>query len=244
MKKKLFLASVLLASSLHAKLSDEQILSIFTLPEGLSASIESRSELEGVPFEQIILLVKSANNENRQIFFSDGKYLFPDIIDTANKKSYANDFTSEEEAKQKAKDYKKLSAVLKDYPKDKILDLGDKNKELVYIFTDPLCPFCAEELKIIEQRLKEVRLKLVFTPIPSHGEDAVARSLAIQKEAKNAKSDEEKIKILRKYYNKENAAPSYDEKTIKAEQELIMKVFATGAVRGVPAVIEASSLGL
>lgn len=242
MKKSIILASILLASSAFGKLSDEQILSLFDLPGGAKTSIEERSQLEGSNLEQIIILVTSARGESRQVFFTDGKYLFPDVIDVEKKISYAGDFEKAEQEKRQFAGYKKLSSLLKTYPQEKIMELGDSKKEIMYVFTDPLCPYCQEELKNIETTLKEYRLKLVFTPLTSHGEDAVARSLAIQDEMKSAKTDAAKIALLRKYYDKANKAPEYKAEQIKKEQEIVHGIFATGAIRGVPAFIEASNL--
>ena len=57
-----------------------------------------------------------------------------------------------------------------------------------------------------------------------------------------SKTDAEKIALLRKYYDKANAAPEYKAEKIKKEQEIVHSIFATGAIRGVPAFIEASNL--
>lgn len=242
MKKSLFFLTAFLAVSANAKLSDAEILGLFSMPGGIETSIESREALEGTNYEKIIILAKGKNSTARQIFFSDGTFIFPDVIDPKNKISHAGIFNEKEEAQQRMKGYVKLAEVLKNYPKDKIIDLGDKGKELMYVFTDPLCPYCKEALKELPTMLKEFALKLVFTPIPSHGEDAIARSLAIQKEMKTAKNDEQKLEILNKYYDKNNAAPQVSAEAIRAEQKLIMSVFETGAIRGVPARVEANLL--
>ena len=244
MKKSSIFLLAFMAMSANAKLSDAEILELFSMPGGIETSIESRTQLEGTNYEKIILVAKGKNSEAKQIFFSDGTFLFPDVIDPKNKISHAGIFNEKQEAEQKMKGYVKLSQLLKDYPKDKIIDLGDKGKELMYVFTDPLCPYCKEALNELPTMLKEFRLKLVFTPIPSHGEDAVARSIAIQKEMKTAKNDEQKLEILHKYYDKNNQAPQVSAEDIRNEQKLIMSVFETGAIRGVPATIEASSLNL
>lgn len=244
MKKSLIFLTAFLAVSANAKLSDAEILGLFQMPGGIETSIESREMLEGTNYEKIILVAKGKNSEAKQIFFSDGTFLFPDVIDPKNKISHAGIFNEKQEAEQKMKGYVKLAEVLKSYPKDKIIDLGDKGKELMYVFTDPLCPYCKEDLKELPTMLKEFRLKLVFTPIPSHGEDAVARSIAIQKEMKSAKNDEQKLEILKKYYDKNNAVPQTSTDDIKNEQKLIMSIFETGAIRGVPAKVEASLLNI
>lgn len=92
MKKSVILASTLLVSTAFGKLSDEQILSMFDLSRGVEAKIDERSQLEDSNLEQIIIAIKSKTNEMRQVFFTDGKYLFPDVIDVEKKISYAGDF--------------------------------------------------------------------------------------------------------------------------------------------------------
>lgn len=242
MKKQVIFLSLLLAASANAKLSDNEILSLFQMPGGIETSIESREMLEGTNYEKIIILAKGKNSTARQIFFSDGTFIFPDVIDPKNKISHAGIFNEKQEAEQKMKGYVKLAEVLKNYPKDKIIEIGDKGKEVMYVFTDPLCPYCKDGLKEFPALLKDYSLKLVFTPIPSHGEDAVVRSIAIQNEMKSAKNTEQKLAILDKYYDKNNKAPEISPELLRAEQKLILSVFETGAIRGVPALVEASAL--
>lgn len=242
MKKTLALLSLAALSALNAKVSDEKILSLFSLPGDVKSKIESRTLIEGTNYEQIVISFKTGEQDMRQVVFSDGKYIFPDVIDVEKGISHASIFTNAEQEKQKTSAYKKLATLLKSYPKDKIITLGSGKKESLYIFTDPLCPYCQEELAMIEERLKENDLKLIFTPIPSHGDDAIARSVIITKEVKNAKNDSDKINLLRKYYNKDNKAPELSQNELKKEKELIMSVFETGAVRGVPAIIHESEL--
>lgn len=45
--------------------------------------------------------------------FSDGKYLFPDIIDTAAKRSYASEFRAEQEKILMSAGYENLAKLLK-----------------------------------------------------------------------------------------------------------------------------------
>lgn len=242
MKKTIFLSGILAVSLAHGALSDEEILGLFAVPGGVETSVESRAKIEGTNFEKIILLAKQGKEESRQIMFSDGKYLFPDVIDVKNKRSYASEFEAEQAQKAQKIGNEKLKAVLKTYPKDKIMELGDGSKEQMYLFTDPLCPYCMDALADIENTLKQFSLKVFFTPIRSHGKEAVALSLQIQKEMKELKTDADKIALMRKYYGKKDLAPKLNDDELKAEQKLINSVFATGAIKGVPAMIEASEL--
>lgn len=247
--KKIILGSLCAAFACNgalAKVSDEEIIALFPLSaQGINVSIQKREKLEDTAFEKITILLKSDKQELEQVMFSDGKYLFPDIIDTAAKRSYLQEFEAMQAEIRMKEGTAKLAGLLKTYPKDKIISLGnDDKKATLVIFTDPLCPYCKEEMKNIKNRLKEANLRLIFTPIPSHGEEAVAKSISIQREVKSAKNDEEIIKILEKYYaDGSKPASGISAADISAEQKLINAVFDTGAIRGVPAIIEGQKLG-
>lgn len=246
--KKLIVGSLfasIACSAAFATISDDEIIASFPpIAQGVNISVEKREKLENTAFEKIVILLKKDDQEYRQIMFSDGKYLFPDIIDTAAKRSYASEFRAEQEKILMSAGYENLAKLLKTYPKNKIVSLGkDKKKPVKVIFTDPLCPYCKQEMKNIHERLKEANLRLIFAPIPSHGEEAVAKSLSIQKEARKAKKDSEIIAILEKYYADDSVpASNISTDEIEKEKMLIDSIFATGAIRGVPAIIDGKDI--
>ncbi|TWO22320.1 thioredoxin domain-containing protein [Campylobacter hyointestinalis] len=245
MKKIIVCSSLIAASSLFA-ISDADILELFSAAsvQGLSVKVDSKSKLEGTKFEQVVIEITDGKQSQKQVLFTDGKYIFPDVIDIDKKTSYASHFNEIQEKAAMKDAYKSLGEVLKKEGKSRIIELGnDPKKPTKYLFTDPDCPYCRLELDKIEKDLENLNLKVVMAPIPSHGEDAIKKSIAIYKEVKNASSDEQKIKIFRKYYAKDAKAPAnITDAEVKKEQIAINRYFETGAIRGVPAIIDESDL--
>lgn len=244
MKKLIALSAIVAASLANAALSDAEVLSMFqnAKDSGVEVKVLNRAKLAG-NIERITIEFTKGDESQKQVIFSDGSYLFPDVIDVKNKISYAGKFDQEQEKIAMQAGYKKLAQLLKTLDTSKIISIGsDASKPTTYVFTDPLCPYCREALKHVEENLKETNLKVIFAPIPSHGDDAVAKSIAIQDEAKKAKSDADKIAIMKKYYAENAKAPKVDDSKMKSEKALIEKIFQTGAIRGVPAFIDAKDL--
>ncbi len=245
MKNVLIISSLIAATSMFA-INDAEILDLFKAAsnEGLQVKIESKSKLEGTNFDQIIVNITDGKQSQKQVLFTDGKYVFPDIIDVNKRVSYLGKFNDIQEKASMGEAYSKLAALIKNLDKSKIINLGnDPKKPTKYLFTDPDCPYCRIELDRIEKDLEESNLKVIMAPIPSHGEDAIKKSIAIYKEVKGVKDDAAKIKILRKYYAKDASAPTnITADQVKTEQANIMKYFETGAIRGVPAMIDESDL--
>lgn len=243
--KKIALFSVL-ASSLAFGLSDNDVLSLYQdiIKQGASVKIVEKSTLPGSKIEQRIIEIKMGDASKKDIVFSDDKFVFADVIDPKTMTSYYNQFEEKQTKEMQTQGRKNLANLLKTYDKSKIVNLGnDKAKKSVFVFTDPLCPYCRMALNQIEEQLKNSNLKLIFTPIPSHGEEAVAKSLAILKEIKTAKNDKDKIAILRKYYDEKAPMPKNITKSqIENETKIIAKFFQTGAISGVPAYIEENDL--
>lgn len=244
MRKIVLFTALAAASIANAALSDAEILQMFgeAKHSGVEVKVVKREKIAG-NYEQIVVEFKKDGASQKQAVFTDGNYVFPDIIDVKNKTSYGYKFDKAQEQAMMKDAYKKLASVLKSLDKSKIISLGsDASKPTRYVFTDPHCPYCRDALGRVEDNLKTANLKIVLAPIQSHGDGAVAKSIAIENEVKSAKSDAEKIAIMRKYYAEDAATPNIDAAKIKSAKVVIEKIFATGAIRGVPAFIDAADL--
>lgn len=241
--RKIILTSCVVASSLFATISDDKIVEIYKAP-GLNAKVLKREKLADTNYEQVEIEISKDKESQKMVVFTDGKYLISDIVDIDKKISYRYEYEKKAQDDMMKGNYGKLGDAIKKLDKTKIVSLGnDKNKPTEYIFTDPLCPYCQNDLVTYRDLLKEKNLKLIFAPIPSHGDEAVFRSLAIQKEVKDLKNDEEKLKIIEKYYSKDTKVPAgFSSDDLKKEKEIIDSIFKTGAIMGVPAHIEEKEL--
>lgn len=245
--KKIFLSSILSSSLLFGALSESEILEIFKGDNSqLKYSIDSRKNIPNTNFEEIKIKISDGKNSVYSALYSDGEYIFPDIIDIKNNFSYLANFKNEQNKIALKEATKSLAKVIKSLPKDSIITLGnDKDKEVKYLFTDPDCPFCRQDLESIENKLEKSNLKVILAPVSSHGIPAIKKSIAILNEAKNAKDDATKIAILRKYFSINAKEPTgISDKKISEFKSQVDRIFATGAVRGVPTLIDAKDLGL
>lgn len=245
--KKIVIASLLSSGMLFGSLSDSEILEIF---EGSSAtikySIESRNNLPNTNYEEIKIKMSDGKNSAYTVLYSDGNYIFPDIIDVKNKISYLANFENEQAKIALENAAKSLGKLIKTMPKNSIISIGnDKNKETKYLFTDPDCPYCRQDLELIENKLKNSNLKIILSPVSSHGIAAIKKSIAILNETKNLNDDTSKIKILRNYFSSDAKIPqNISDKKVDEYKAQVDKIFDTGAVRGVPAIFNAKDLGL
>nr|MCR4941932.1 thioredoxin domain-containing protein [Campylobacter sp.] len=191
--KKILSASLLASVSLFG-LSNDEILKFYKniAPEELQVSIVSREKVEGLSgYESVIIGITDGKNTENDVIFIHENLVLPEIIDLKNSKSYKKGIMD-----------KILNAKLKDIYKNenpkRIISIGkDKSKPTSVVFSDPECPFCREELASIEKRLKNENIKMILISV--HGESALAKSYLIYEECAKAKSDSEKVKILRKY---------------------------------------------
>ena len=109
------------------------------------------------------------------------------------------------------------------------------------MFSDPECPYCRAELAKIETTLKDNNVEIILTPV--HELSSLQKSALIYKDIKNAKSDSDKVKILRKYFSEDY---NVDEKNVSKEEsnkiDTLRKKYFSAGVRSVPFIINKSDL--
>lgn len=235
--KKIILASIVAATSLFSA-SDEQIIEFYKsiAQPGLMFKVKHRQALaENPEFEMVVVNISNGKMSEDDIMFTKGDLLLPDIIDLKNKKAYKAEIKDGLTAKNIAVEFNKED-------KSKIISLGNDPKKPTYVvFSDPECPYCRAELDKIESTLKEANIQMVLTPV--HDKSALQKSFLAYKDALKAKSDSEKIKILRKYYAEgykvaDNAVSDED---VKKMDEFRNKYLSAG-VRSVPYIVNLEEL--
>lgn len=119
--------------------------------------------------------------------------------------------------------------------KDFIVTLGSGNKE-VFIFTDPLCPFCKEHLeKIDDNYLKNHTLHFIFVSV--HGEAGFNRANLIYENIQNAQNDIEKLEIIKNYYKDSiNQEPLFAQKS--SDLKILFDKYTNLGINYVPYIIE------
>ena len=233
--KKVILASIIAATSLMAA-SDKQIEEFYSqmVDSSVKVKVADRQKVAG-DIEAVVVKLSKDGNSQDEIVFTKGDFIFPDVIDLKEQKSYLAEVKKEVIAKG-------ISKIYKDEDKANIIVLGsDPKKPTIIMFSDPECPYCRAELAKIETTLKDSNVEIVLTPV--HDVSSLQKSSLIYKDAKAAKSDSDKVKILRKYYAEDY---NVDDKSVSKDDvakidNLRKKYFAAG-VRSVPFIVNKSDL--
>lgn len=237
MKKQILSLALLLSTTLFAA-TDAQIIQHFKSTiqvPNISIEVISRKSVDGVLGMDFVTLNLSDGTRAQKIsIFTKDDLIFPDVISIKQGGSI-------KEMLENAELQKKLSVLYKKEDKKNILTLGnDPKKETLVVFTDPECPYCRQELLKIEERLATNNLKVIFTPV--HERTSLEKSVLIYNEVSKVKSDADKIKIMRKYFDEK---VTYTEKVsdpeVKKIEELKLKYFGAG-MKGVPFIVREKEL--
>lgn len=236
--KKCILCLIGLFSSTLFAATNEQIIAHFKASiqvPNITIEVVSRKSVEGIAGMDFVTLNLSDGTRAQKLsIFTKDDLIFPDVISIKQGGSI-------KDMVENAELQKKMSVLYKKEDKKNILSLGnDPKKETLVVFTDPECPYCRQELEKIEERLVTNNVKFIFTPV--HDRSSLEKSALIYNETSKAKSDAEKIKILRKYFDE---AVTYTEKVsdqdVNRIESLKMKYFEAG-IKGVPFIVREKEL--
>lgn len=226
MTKKLILVGSILSTSLFAA-TDAQIVKYFKaqIPvPTVKVTVTSRiaiDEIKGMDY--VSLNLSDGERAQKVSVFTQGELIFPDVIDIKT--------GSIKEKFDKQKLVLELSKIYKAEKPENIVTIGnDASKETIVVFTDPECPFCKKEFEKINEILKTKNVKLIFTPV--HGRSSLVKSVLIYKYTATAKTDEDKIKTISKYFNNDADEEVSDEAVATIENNR-KKYFSVG-LKGVP----------
>ncbi|WP_267524564.1 thioredoxin domain-containing protein [Campylobacter sp. MG1] len=201
--KKIILAMSVLGALSASEISDKAIEFVKTLTpaENIDIELVKSDKIPNSKYEMVEFnILANGQVVGSDVFFSDGKFATPTLFDLDEKVDLRAKFMEKkEQEKQKA-----LQAQLPNFiknNKDMTIKLGNKNNGVAtVVFSDPDCPWCRKHLETIEDSLKDNDIIFVLTPLPMH-KTALSKTLHILEEVKTAKSDSDKLKIIRKYYS-------------------------------------------
>ncbi len=225
MKKTIILSIFLIVSTLFSA-TNKEIIAHFKMQipvPNIKIKVISRKKISK-NLDYVSLFLTNGRESQKISIFTSGKYIFPEVIDVKSGVSLRDKM-------ERIQINKRISKIYKKEKKKNIISLGnDPKKETLVIFSDPECPFCKKELAHIEQELKKVNIKMLFTPV--HDRSSLEKSALIYKYIKNAKNDTDKIKVLRKYFN-QDVDEKVSDKEVKRIDELRQKYFKAG-INGTP----------
>jgi len=225
MKKSIILSIVFIYSTLFSATNKEIIAhfkSRIPIPN-IKIKVTSRENISK-DLDYVTLFITDGKGSQKVSVFTSHQYIFPDAIDLKSGVSL-------KEKMQRVQTNKNIAKIYKNEKPSNIIAIGDDpNKETLVIFSDPECPFCKKELKNIEKELKKYNIKMILTPV--HERSALEKSYLIYQDIKKAKTDKEKIKVIRKYFNSDIDEKVAD-KDVKKIDNLRKKYFKAG-INGTP----------
>lgn len=210
---------------------------------GIDTQIVSKNKLESFK-NSYFVIAKTPSGRNFPVIVDEGGKYFIGLNNVANFSQKDSNLIQQElqKASQENKDIqdKALNEAFKQFKSSDFLFLEGSKKNLPtkIVVTDPECPYCRKHLDNIEEELKSANLKLIFAPIPSHGEIALIKSQIIMNQAPKLKSTKEKVKLLREYYRDMKLSATELKTDYKPVESIRNRVFDTELVEAVPLVFE------
>lgn len=201
----LFGGTVLLADSKTDMANVEKLNKIFK-----NYNIEVKNILEKMetPIENIeVLIVKDTKGKVLPIYSTtDMKYVLkfdPIVAETGLvlPEGFSDKLKSYQNSEKNIKDGKILEVVEKEL-KDFVIKIDRKKDKDLYVFSDPLCPYCQKEIRDANfQRFsQDYNIHFVMLPLVSlHGQEAINISEVIFDKVAKVKNEEEKMEVLKKY---------------------------------------------
>ncbi|CZE45841.1 thioredoxin fold domain-containing protein [Campylobacter geochelonis] len=232
--KKLVLTSLVAATAVFAA-TNEEILSLYSgMPHDIKSEIAKREAVKEAPeFDLVVVKLSQGQRSQEEIMFTKGDFLIPDLINLKTGESYKAKY-------QQSALEKNLAFAYKNEKAENIIKLGnDPKKPTIIMFTDPECPYCRMEMDKIDDTLKHSNVEVIMTSV--HGSSGDAKGFKIYQETKSAKTDADKLKIIKKYYDPDLKDVKASPAEIQRMREIANKYFEAG-LKGVPTIIEKDKL--
>lgn len=132
-----------------------------------------------------------------------------------------------------------INKLLESIPDDYVIKLNSttkNNQKITYIISDPMCPHCQDELRHIDEKLKESNVYMVL--VAYMGQESIHKAATILEKIKSLKETKEKINLLQQVYAKTFKAQETDTKEIKKVENITKKIADSGLIKGVPFIYE------
>lgn len=189
--------------------------------------IEANKELD---FDAFVFDFKVDDSSQREILFVKDNFFFSDF---ASLETLDNNKGKAIKILERKANEHIIESLFDD--SNYVVTLGTGKKE-VFIFTDPLCPFCKEHMKGIDEKyLKNNKVHFIFISV--QGDAGFNRAGLIYENLDRAKTDAEKLELIKTYYDSNINQDIMSEQRILDIKMLFDKYLDLG-VKYVPYIIE------
>ncbi len=132
-----------------------------------------------------------------------------------------------------------LNKLFESIPDDYLIKLESttkNNKKRTYIVSDPMCPHCQDELRQIQNRLKDSNVYMVL--VAYLGQQSLDKAAVILEKIKTLKDTKQKIDLLQQVYATTYKATDPNPKELQKVENITKKIADSNLIKGVPFVYE------
>ena len=245
-KMKLLLGTILALSVAHAGMQ-ENLVNLIKTKTQQEVSVKEVHDLKSDPNIKIAILQDSLSknkipvitNQNGKVLFILTNVFFADNNDDAKLVGQIlQDIQSEND---KQINSAALNKLFESIPSDYVLKLDSttkNNTKVTYIVSDPMCPHCQEELRNIDERLKDTNVYLVL--VSYMGQESLKKASIILEKAKTLQDTKQKVELLQQVYAVTYKTQNPRDKEMKKVENITKKIADSGLIQGVPFIYEYS----
>ncbi len=240
-----FLLAAALSMSLAQAGMEDNLLKLIKDRTKQDVSIDSTHVLSGDGnFVVALLKDKASGNLIPVVTNKNGNLLFvlTDIFFTQNDKDMQivrDVLYKVQNHNNKIINKEAITKLLESIPSDYVIKIDSTTpgvKKNTYIVSDPSCSHCQEELRHINERLKDSNVYMV--EVAFLGPQSRDKSAEILARVKNAKTTKEKVALLQEVYATAYVAKNPSEKELKKVENITKKIADSALIKGVPFIYE------
>ena len=207
------------------------------LEKNLKENFIKNMDFKVIKIEEInkntAIAIISANGRDLPVFTNeDGSFFMAEYFglgvkaDQDKALAFMKDFVNEQKAKQQGK----LLNDVKDVNAAVTLKGNPKARSSLYIFTDPNCPYCRDEMGKIDEQLKEYKeVNLLFVGVIKA--DSALKSADLISALAKKKDTKAALKMIREVYSDGYTPKS---KEMSKEVAKFNQVMVNNRIQGVP----------
>ena len=143
------------------------------------------------------------------------------------------------EANNKNINKEAINKLLESIPDDYVVKIASTNpkvKKITYIISDPMCPHCQDELRHIDDRLKDSNVYMI--EVAFLGPQSKDKSAELLERIKSLKTTKQKVSLVKEIYSTAHTAKNPNSRNIQKVENITKIIADSGLIKGVPFVYE------
>ena len=129
-----------------------------------------------------------------------------------------------------------LNKLFESIPSDYAIKLEGKGSKTTYIISDPMCPYCQDELNDIDSRLQEGNVIMIV--VAFLGQESLNKTAEIVSKIQTITTTKDKIALLKNVYSRAHKAEVAPQASIQRVKDITADIQKTHLIESVPFIYE------